>query len=48
MGNFTLYEVKTKKDIKQWLDFPAKLYKKDPYYVRPLAESETSDDGKTE
>ena len=36
MGKFYLSEVKTKKEIKQWLDFPAQLYKKDPYYVRPL------------
>ena len=36
MSKFNLSEVKTKKEIKQWLDFPAKLYKKDPYYVRPL------------
>ena len=36
MGKYNLSEVKTKKDIKQWLDFPSKLYKKDPYYVRPL------------
>ena len=36
MGKFNLTEVKTKKEIMQWLDFPAKLYKKDPHYVRPL------------
>ena len=36
MGKYNLSEVKTKKEIKQWLDFPAKLYKKDAYYVRPL------------
>ena len=36
MGNYILSEVKTNKDIKQWLDFPAKLYKNDPHYVRPL------------
>mgnify|MGYP003526337688 CR=1 FL=1 len=38
MGKFTLLEVKTQKDIKQWLDFPAKLYKDDPHYVRPMDE----------
>ena len=38
MENYTLSEVKTNKDIKQWLDFPAKLYKNDPHYVRPLDE----------
>lgn len=36
MENYSLSEVKTKKEIRQWLDFPAKLYKNDPYYVRPL------------
>ena len=36
MGKFNLTEVKTEKEIKQWLDFPAKLYKNDPHYVRPL------------
>lgn len=36
MGNFNIIEVETARQIKQWLDFPAKLYKKDPYYVRPL------------
>lgn len=36
MENYSLSEVKTGKEIKQWLDFPAKLYKNDPYYVRPL------------
>lgn len=36
MAKYSLIEVKTPKEIKQWLDFPAKLYKKDPYYVRPL------------
>ena len=36
MGSYILSEVKTNKDIKQWLDFPAKIYKNDPHYVRPL------------
>ena len=36
MAKFNITEVKTKKDIRQWLEFPSKLYKKDPYYVRPL------------
>ena len=36
MGKFNLIKVSDKKEIKQWLDFPAKLYKNDPHYVRPL------------
>ncbi len=36
MENYIISEVKTKHDIKDWLDFPAKLYKNDPHYVRPL------------
>ncbi len=36
MGKYILSEIKTSKDIKQWLDFPSKLYKQDPHYVRPL------------
>jgi DNA primase len=36
MGKYNLSEVKTKKEIKQWLDFPSRLYKNDPYYVRPI------------
>ena len=38
MGKFNLIKVSNKKEIKQWLDFPAKLYKNDPHYVRPLDE----------
>ena len=38
MGKFNLIKVINKKEIKQWLDFPAKLYKNDPHYVRPLDE----------
>lgn len=29
-------EVKTRKDEQQWIGFPAKLYKGDPHYVRPM------------
>ncbi|MBR6091991.1 MAG: hypothetical protein IKQ09_04160 [Bacteroidales bacterium] len=36
MPNYTLHEVTTKREIKQWLAFPAKLYRHDPHYVRPL------------
>ena len=36
MGKFKLIEVATKSEIKQWLDFPAKLYEQDPHYVRPM------------
>ena len=36
MGKYNLIEVNNKSEIKQWLDFPAKLYKNDPHYVRPL------------
>lgn len=36
MPNYTLHEVTTKHEIKQWLAFPAKLYRHDPHYVRPL------------
>ena len=36
MGKYYITEVKTNKDIKQWLDFPARLYKNDPHYVKPL------------
>ena len=38
MGKYNLIEVNNKSEIKQWLDFPARLYKKDPHYVRPLDE----------
>ena len=31
-----LYSGTGKREIKQWLAFPSKLYKKDEHYVRPL------------
>jgi hypothetical protein len=31
-----LTEVRTKKDIREFIDFPKKLYKEDPYWVCPL------------
>lgn len=36
MSKYSLVEVKTEKDIRRWLAFPAKLYKKDIHYVRPM------------
>ncbi len=36
MSDYTLHEIKTKREIKQWLAFPSKLYKNDEHYVRPL------------
>ncbi len=36
MSKYTIHEVSTKYEIKQWLAFPAKLYRHDPHYVRPL------------
>ena len=36
MSEYTLHEVTTKREIKQWLAFPSKLYKHDEHYVRPL------------
>ena len=36
MSEYTLHEIKTKREIKQWLAFPSKLYKNDAHYVRPL------------
>ena len=36
MPTYTLHEVSTPLEIKQWLAFPAELYKNDDYYVRPL------------
>jgi len=36
MSKYTIHEVTTKHEIKQWLAFPAKLYRHDPHYVRPL------------
>lgn len=32
----TVKAVKTKKEQKEFLDFPLKLYKNNPYYVPPL------------
>lgn len=32
----TIKEVKTKKDIKEFVDFPLRLYKGNPYFVPPL------------
>ena len=29
-------EVKTKKEIKEFINFPLKMYKKNPYFVPPL------------
>ena len=43
MGKFKLIEVATKSEIKQWLDFPAKLYEQDPHYVRPMDDEEYED-----
>ncbi|MDV7396796.1 hypothetical protein RZS08_35690, partial [Arthrospira platensis SPKY1] len=36
MSQFELIEVNTPQLEKSWLDFPSKLYKNDPNYVRPL------------
>ena len=36
MSDYTLHEVLSKREIKQWLAFPSKLYKNDNHYVRPL------------
>ena len=36
MSEFTLHEVLSKREVKQWLAFPSKLYKSDNHYVRPL------------
>jgi len=33
-------EVKTKKELRQWVDFPTKLYKNNPYYVPFLRSDE--------
>lgn len=35
-GNITVTEVKTRKDIKEFLDFPLRLYKNCPQFVPPL------------
>ncbi len=35
-NKFNLHEVKSSKDIKEFLDFPAMLYKDDPNWIRPL------------
>ncbi len=34
--NYTLHEVSSDEDKRQFLEFPARLYKDDPNYVRPL------------
>ncbi len=36
MQEFTLHEIKTSADGKQFLEMPVKLYKNDPKWVRPL------------
>ena len=36
MGNIVIKEVKTKKEQKEFLEFPLKLYKNNPYFVPPL------------
>jgi len=36
MPDYKISEVLSKKDIRQWLEFPSRLYKKDPHYVRPM------------
>ena len=36
MGNVIIKEVKTKKEQKEFLEFPLKLYKNNPYFVPPL------------
>lgn len=33
---YVINEVVTAKDEKKWLDFPARLYRLDPHYVRPM------------
>ena len=33
-------EVKTKKELKHWVDFPTKLYKGNDFYVHPLRSDE--------
>jgi hypothetical protein len=38
MKKYTAQEVISKKDENLWLSFPAKLYKNDPHYVRPMDE----------
>ncbi len=35
-GNFTLKEIKNNSDIRKFLDFPAKLYKTEKNWIRPL------------
>ncbi len=37
-----ILEVKTKKDIKEFIDFPLNLYKNNPYFVPPLYDDEKS------
>ncbi len=36
----TIKEVKTKRDLNKFIDFPVKLYKDNPYYVPTLAVDE--------
>jgi hypothetical protein len=36
----TISEVKTKKDIKDFIEFPLELYKSCPYFVPPLYSDE--------
>lgn len=35
-NGFSLHEVKSRSDVKEFLDFPAILYKDDPNWIRPL------------
>ncbi len=36
MSNYILKEITDKKEEQRWLDFPAKLYKGNPHYIRPM------------
>lgn len=36
IDKFTIKEVLSEKEIRQWLEFPSRLYKNDSHYVRPL------------
>ncbi|PIY10277.1 MAG: GTP cyclohydrolase, partial [Flavobacteriaceae bacterium CG_4_10_14_3_um_filter_33_47] len=36
----TIKEVKTKKDLKDFVKFPFKLYKNSPYWVPPIISQE--------
>ena len=42
----TLHEVKTRKDIKEFIEFPLRLYKENPYFVPPLYSDEKALFGK--